>query len=88
MSGSGPRGDRKPPRRVGVLGAKGQLGRCLVRQIESAPDLELAFALSREELDLSEIEGLSERISDQLGTTEAACPAGGEKNTKTLAKTT
>ena len=75
MRGADPESGRKATRRrVGVLGAKGQLGRCLVRQIESAPDLELIFALSREDLDLAEVEGLSERISDRLGTTAPSCP--------------
>lgn len=40
--------------RVGVLGAAGQVGRCLVREIEAAPDLELAFAVTRAELDLAD----------------------------------
>lgn len=58
MSRSGPShpvggtaGDRL---RIGVLGAAGQVGRCLVREIEAAPDLELGFAVTRAELDLSE----------------------------------
>ena len=52
----------KAPRRIGVLGAGGQLGQCLVRQIESAPDLALAFALTREEHDLSDALGLEEEV--------------------------
>ena len=35
----------RPRRRIGVLGAAGQVGRCIVRQAESAPDLEVAFAI-------------------------------------------
>jgi len=39
--------------RIGVLGAKGQLGQCLVRGIEAAGDLDLAFAVTREQVDLT-----------------------------------
>lgn len=39
--------------RIGVLGAKGQLGQCLVRGIEAASDLDLAFAVTREQIDLT-----------------------------------
>ncbi len=39
--------------RIGVLGANGQLGRCLVRTVEEAPDLELTFAATRDEIDLT-----------------------------------
>ncbi len=53
-------------RRIGVLGAGGQLGRCLVRQIEAAPDLALTFALTRHELDLSQAESLSAGIAALL----------------------
>jgi len=42
------------PRRIGVLGAGGQLGRCLVRAIAAAPDLELAFAPRHAELDVAD----------------------------------
>ena len=54
------------PRRIGVLGAGGQLGQCLVRQIESAPDLALAFALTRAEHDLSDATGLTDGIAHIL----------------------
>lgn len=37
---------------MGVLGASGQLGRCLVRAISAAEDVELAFAATRAEIDL------------------------------------
>lgn len=50
----GPRhaaGDRL---RIGVLGAAGQMGRCLVREIEAGTDLELAFGVTRNELDLAD----------------------------------
>jgi dTDP-4-dehydrorhamnose reductase len=40
--------------RIGVLGAAGQVGRCLVRAIEAASDLDLGFALSRAQCDLAE----------------------------------
>lgn len=56
----------KPPRRIGVLGAGGQLGRCLVRQIESAPDLALAFAVTRKEHDLASEKTLSAEIDGLL----------------------
>jgi dTDP-4-dehydrorhamnose reductase len=39
--------------RIGVLGARGQLGQCLVRCVEEASDLELAFAVTRDEIDLN-----------------------------------
>jgi len=42
--------------RVGVLGAAGQLGRCLVRCIEAADDLKLAFAATRDQIDLSDFD--------------------------------
>jgi dTDP-4-dehydrorhamnose reductase len=41
------------PLRVGVLGGNGQLGRCVVRAIAEASDLELAFAGIRAEIDLT-----------------------------------
>ncbi|MBJ21150.1 MAG: dTDP-4-dehydrorhamnose reductase [bacterium] len=62
------------PRRVGVLGAGGQLGRCLVRQIEGAPDLALAFALTRKEIDLSRAESLSADIAALLDAAESELP--------------
>lgn len=49
-------------RRIGVIGARGQLGRCLVRQIEAADDLALAFALTRDDVDQSDAEGLVSAI--------------------------
>jgi len=39
--------------RIGVLGANGQLGRCLVRSIEEASDLDLAFGVTRDEIDVT-----------------------------------
>ncbi len=44
------------PLRVGVLGANGQLGRALSRSIGEAEDVELAFAATRAEIDLCDIE--------------------------------
>ena len=61
-------------RRIGVLGAGGQLGRCLVRQIEAAPDLALTFALTRSELDLSQPETLGDEISTLLDRPESQRP--------------
>jgi dTDP-4-dehydrorhamnose reductase len=46
---------RAAPVRVGVLGAAGQLGRCLVREIEAAADLTLAFAATRAEIDVGDV---------------------------------
>jgi dTDP-4-dehydrorhamnose reductase len=51
--------------RVGVLGAAGQLGRCLVRAIEAADDLELVFAATREQIDLADFERVSEWLDLQ-----------------------
>ena len=42
--------------RIGVLGAGGQLGRCLVREIDGASDLQVAFATTRKEIDFSHLE--------------------------------
>lgn len=39
--------------RIGVLGANGQLGRCLIRDVEAAVDLELAFGVTRDDIDLN-----------------------------------
>jgi len=61
-------------RRIGVLGAGGQLGRCLVRQIDAAPDLELCFALTRRELDLSQAESLAAGIRALLDRPESERP--------------
>jgi dTDP-4-dehydrorhamnose reductase len=51
-----------------VLGAAGQVGRCLVRVIEAAADLELAFAVTRAELDLADPSRI-ERWLDRPGAT-------------------
>ncbi|MHA7839229.1 MAG: dTDP-4-dehydrorhamnose reductase [bacterium] len=63
--------DLSTPLRIGVLGALGQLGRCLVREIEAAPDLELAFAATREEVDLAEPERVPASLARLLGETGA-----------------
>lgn len=57
---------RETPRRIGVLGAGGQVGRCLVRLIDAAPDLKLCFALTRSDVDLTDSENLDEAIRVQL----------------------
>jgi len=49
--------------RIGVLGAAGQLGRSLVRAIADSHDLELAFAATREDVDLSQPGALGEWLS-------------------------
>lgn len=51
--------------RIGVLGAKGQLGQCLVRDVEQASDLELAFAVTREEIDLTATERIATWLDSQ-----------------------
>jgi dTDP-4-dehydrorhamnose reductase len=51
--------------RIGVLGAKGQLGRCLVRGVEAASDLDLAFAVTRDEIDLTAGEGIGPWLDAQ-----------------------
>lgn len=56
MSPDGPRPATGARLRIGVLGAAGQIGRCLVRVIEASADLELGFAVTRAELDLAETE--------------------------------
>ena len=43
----------EPGLRIGVLGANGQLGRCLVRAVAEANDLELCFGVTRDEIDLT-----------------------------------
>lgn len=51
--------------RIGVLGAAGQLGRCLVRGIEAAEDLELAFAATRDQIDLADFDRIGEWLDSQ-----------------------
>lgn len=74
MAGEGNGQTLKAPRRVGVLGAGGQLGRCLVRQVDAAPDLAASFATTRAELDLSDEKGLSDGIARVLDASEGGLP--------------
>lgn len=53
--------------RIGVFGAGGQLGRCLVRSIEAADDLALVFATTRDQLDLSKFSEIGPWL-DAFGT--------------------
>lgn len=62
--------------RVGVLGAAGQLGRCLVREIEVAPDLDLAFAVTRSELDLADTAQIDPFLDRSLARGPARPSAG------------
>lgn len=57
--------------RIGVVGAGGQLGRCLVRAIERSGDLSLAFATTRRDLDLADAEGLAPAIARRLDASPA-----------------
>lgn len=70
MSPEARRPATRPRFRIGVLGAAGQIGRCLVRTIEGAADLELAFAATRAELDLAE----TDRIGPWLDRRRTALP--------------
>jgi dTDP-4-dehydrorhamnose reductase len=65
MSPRGPLAAAGERLRVGVLGAAGQVGRCLVRAIVAAPDLELAFAVTRAEVDLAESEAFAPWLDGQ-----------------------
>jgi dTDP-4-dehydrorhamnose reductase len=65
MSPRGPLAAAGERLRVGVLGAAGQVGRCLVRAIAAAPDLELAFAVTRAEVDLAEPEAFAPWVDRQ-----------------------
>ena len=58
MTGARANATAASPRRIGVIGARGQLGRCLVRQVEASGDLALAFALTRDDLDQSDLPAL------------------------------
>ncbi len=62
------------PRRIGVIGAAGQLGRCLVRSIDRSEDLGLAFALTRKEIDLADASTLPERIASLLDSAASGDP--------------
>ena len=54
------------PLRIGVLGAGRQLGTCLVREIEASNGAELAFATTRDSLDLTNLDGLEEWLDETL----------------------
>lgn len=68
MNAGGPRHAARDPLRIGVLGAAGQVGRCLVRAIAAADDLVLAFGVTRAELELGE----TDRIEPWLDTVRSA----------------
>lgn len=51
--------------RIGVLGAAGQIGRCLVRAVASAADLELGFAVDRSVLDLARLDAIEPWLTQQ-----------------------
>lgn len=70
MSPDGPRPATGSRLRIGVLGAAGQIGRCLVRTVGAADDLELGFAVTRAELDLAE----TERIESWLDRHRSTLP--------------
>ncbi len=55
MSAGGPLAGAGDRLRVGVLGAAGQVGRCLVRSVLASSELSLAFAVTRAELDLANV---------------------------------
>lgn len=47
-----------------VVGSGGQLGRCLVRQLEAERVVESVVACTRADLDLAELDGLADRVED------------------------
>ena len=65
---------KKAPRRIGVLGAGGQVGRCLIQQIDAAPDLALAFGFTHADIDLSDTATLPGKILEALGVPESDLP--------------
>ncbi len=75
MSSAGPYAAGGDRLRVGVLGAAGQVGRCLVRSIEAAPDLELAFASTRIELDLADSNAIEPWLDRQAARPEVVLNA-------------
>jgi dTDP-4-dehydrorhamnose reductase len=54
------------PLRIGVLGAGGQLGSCLVRALETLPGAELAFASTRADLDFTVMDDLDDWLDAKL----------------------
>ncbi|MFO0687110.1 MAG: dTDP-4-dehydrorhamnose reductase [Myxococcota bacterium] len=67
MSPDGPRTASGARLRIGVLGAAGQIGRCLVRSIGATADLEFAFAVTRAELDLAELDRIGPWLDGRHG---------------------
>jgi dTDP-4-dehydrorhamnose reductase len=65
MADSTDKGTHEARSRIGVLGASGQLGRCLVRGIERTDDLELAFGVTRDEIDLTASEAIGPWLDSQ-----------------------
>lgn len=59
------------PVRIGILGAGGQLGRSLVREVDASNGAERAFAATRDDVDLCNVEafdGWLDRTLDRPGT--------------------
>jgi len=56
------------------LGAAGQLGRCLVREVGAAPDLTLAFAVTRAELDLADTDRIAPWLDAHVQTHAGVAP--------------
>jgi len=64
-----------------VLGSAGQVGRSLVREIEAAADLELAFAVTRAELDLADTASIDPWLDGELDATrERASDRGTDRH--------
>lgn len=75
MSDAGPQAAGGGRLRVGVLGAGGQVGRCLVRSIQASSDLELAFAVTRVELDLADPNAIEPWLDRQAARPEVVLNA-------------
>ncbi len=54
------------PIRIGVLGAAGQLGSCLVREIEASDDADLVFATTRDDFDFANPVDLDQWLDARL----------------------
>jgi dTDP-4-dehydrorhamnose reductase len=65
MNTSRPSAERRPRLRIGLLGAAGQLGRCLTRAIEASSTLDLAFATTRHDLDVADAEAIGPWLDAQ-----------------------
>jgi dTDP-4-dehydrorhamnose reductase len=57
------------PLRIGVIGAGGQLGTCLVREIDVSQGADLAFATTRADLDLRDLDDLDRWLDERLDQT-------------------